>query len=213
MPRPAAITQPEPPADPHYPPPVPIAPIVRRRFEQDGRLVAIVRHQEITCCGERTLDDYYTAVVGAWEPEYEYQFTHDRTRPRRTVNWRTTTTTRGRNHGGELLTRKSVAAAVRAAKLKVHEMFLAATYDKVAQEVSGVVGAGTPVGPKLDAGTPGQVVVAEWGHAFWYAVIAEVADDGRVTHVVLNDMPPHQHRTRVLRVGRHVRALHAPPGV
>lgn len=204
------LPQPDPPADPDYPPPEPIAPIVHRRFEQDGRPVAIVQHRELTCCGVLTVDTYFTAVVGDWVPTYAYQFTHDTTRPRRTVNWRTMTTSAGRG-GGELLKRASIRAAVRDAKRKVHEMLLIATHDKVAQEVSGWVTADTPLGPKLDTGTPGQVVLAEWGHSAWYAVVAEVRD-GRVTHVVLNDMPPHEHRTRLLQVGKHVRALHAPPG-
>jgi hypothetical protein len=214
MPRPAAVTQPDPPANPFYTPPKPLAPIVHRRFEQDGHVITIVQHQEINCCGTHTIDEHYTAIVGEWEPTYAFTFADSTTRARRTVNWRTMTTTHLRGYAGELLVRRTIRSAITAARRKVHEHHLLTTHGARAQEVGGPIETGEQPGRQLDTGTPGQVVLATWGRTFWYAVIAEVDEHGKVAYVVLCDMPPHEHRTRVLRVGpnRHVRALYAPPG-
>jgi len=202
------LPQPAPPADPHYPPPEPIAPIVHRQFEQDGRPVTILRHREITCCGVITDDPYYTAVVGPWTLGYSYQFSQHATRPRRTTNWRTATSSASGD--GEMLHHTSLRGAVRDARRRVHEIHLTRTYFERAKEVQGAVEAGTSLGPKLDTVVAGQVVVAEWGPSLRFVVVAEVDGDGRPTYVlVYHPMNPQPAR---LVGARYVRALYAPPG-
>ncbi|HET6285743.1 MAG TPA: hypothetical protein VFG15_03195 [Amycolatopsis sp.] len=211
MPAHAPITQPAPPAEPEHTPPEPIAPTVHRRFTHGERVVSIVEHREVTCCGHVTADARYYAVVGDWNTGYRYTVTryqHDG-RPVRVINWRTTT-----DGARNLFSRASVHAAVLDARKALHDEDLIATYEELARTDCGRYryrySDGEKPGATLTSVSPGEVVAAYWGAGFWRAVVAEITEHG-VVRVALCHSTSRPDFTRLLTVGKEVRALHAPP--
>lgn len=199
--------QPAPPADPRIPPPEPLAPVLWKRFAHQGLAVSIVQQQEITCCGRVTPDDRFEAVLGDWTPGYAYEtsYSPDRPdRPGRVHTWRTIA------EGGEVLvTHRHPAKTADLARAVLTDRVLLAEHGPAAREHMLAYPPTVTVGPAITNARRGQVVAAEWGGAWWRAVVAEALE--RRVRVVLCHHPEGDGFTRLLTVGREVRAIHEQP--